>query len=343
MSNVPTQFGGTRRLATLAVGAAVLAALLTLGAGAYLWMSGGGAALGLAMVSAGLVVLVLGVLLYAQVVLIHKFVANSFRMYDGMLEVADLLRRQGELTRQIAENSALSDWAKRTSYREKEYECLRVSIQSAIVRQDWEAAEHLIRDLGDGFGYRDEAASLRDKLLAARRSTQEERIEAALKRFEGLCDQHKWDQALRECERLRTIFQSDMRIAGLAREIDLRRNEHKRRLLREYDEAVRGELVDRAHALLLELDHYLTRREADELKESARRVFRARLEQLRAQFSIAVTNRQFHVALEVGERVCREFPNSGYAREIDGMMPVLRQRAGQPGAAAEGDVAVAAS
>ncbi len=339
MSNVPNQFAATRRLAAITVVVASCAAVLTGAYGVYVWVATGQALPGVALILAAVFVQIFALLLYAQIVLIHKFVANSFRMYDGMLEVADLLRRQGEYARRVAENSALSDWAKRTIYREKDYEFLRDSIQSAIVRQDWETAEHMIRDLDEQFGFHDEAASLSERLLAARRSTKEERLEAALRRFETLCSQAKWEQARGECARLRELFPSDARIGGLPREIDLRRDEHKRRLLQQYDEAVRNEMVDQAHALLIELDHYLTRDEAAALKESARSIFRAHLEQLRAQFTLAVQNKQFSDAIEVGERVCREFPNSGYAREIAGMLPRLRERA----TGAESQEAVAVS
>ncbi|GAG49454.1 unnamed protein product, partial [marine sediment metagenome] len=39
----------------------------------------------------------------------------------------------------------------------------------------------------------------------------------------------------------------------------------------------------------------------------------------------AVTDKQYRSAIEVGEELVREFPNSRYAREIVSMMPALRQ------------------
>ena len=61
-------------------------------------------------------------------------------------------------------------------------------------------------------------------------------------------------------------------------------------------------------------------------------MFRARLEQLKTRFTIAVSYKQFPSAIEAGERLIREFPNSGYAQEISKLLPILRQRAEQQGA-----------
>ena len=125
------------------------------------------------------------------------------------------------------------------------------------------------------------------------------------------------------------VSESDQRIVGLPRELDLRRQQYKRTLLKEYDEAVRTQNVDVAHRLLFRLDHYLAPNEAAALKESARGVFKAKLLQMGVEFSLAVTDKHFRRAIDVGERLIREFPNSRYAQEIHSTMPVLRQRAVQ--------------
>jgi hypothetical protein len=288
---------------------------------------------GLAFLIGGAAGLLFGVLLYCQVLLIHKFVNYAYRAYDALLDATGILRRQEEHARTIAENSNLSEWAKRIVHREKDFEYLRDSIQGAIVRQDWEAAEHLIRDVETVFGYHDAAARFREQLDKARRATNEERISAFLTRFDKLCDEQKWEQARRECERLKALFPDDARIVALVGEVEVRRQEYKHKLLADYDEAVAHEDVDRAHRLLYELDKYLTPKEAEAIKQSARGVFRARLEQLRTQFSLAVTDKEFAKAIAVGEELIREFPNSGYAAEISKLMPVLRARAQKKGPA----------
>ena len=308
----------------------VVAALGAIGYGVYLTSHAQPAA-GMAFLGGGLAGLLVGELLFCQVVLIQKLVGYAYRTYEALFEMSDLLRRQEEHSRTIAENSNLSDWAKRVAYREKDYEYLRDTIQGAIIRQDWESAEHLIRDMDHELGYHDEAAHLREELEQARRATTDERIQAALARFESLCDQQKWDQALAESERLRALFPGQSSIAALPREIERRRQEVKLLLLKDYDQAVRNEDIERAHSLLFALDQYLVPREVEALKESARGVFRARLEQLKTGFTLAVSYKQFPSAIEAGERLIREFPNSGYAQEISKLLPVLRQRAAQQG------------
>jgi hypothetical protein len=326
MSIYATQFRWVRRLAAAALTLDVVACLAAFAYGAWLLGRGDGL-VGIELLCIGAAALIIGTLLYCLIVLAHKFVSNSYRAYDTLLDMSELIRRQGEYAHTMAENITLSEWAKKIVYREKDYEFLRDTIHAAIVRQDWESAEHLISELDREFGRREEAHRLRDELAAARRATVEERVAAALKRFEALCDAHKWEQARGEVARLQVLFDGDARIAGLPQELELRRQEHKRRLLKEYDQAIRMHDVDRAHRLLFTLDRYLAPQEAAALKESARGVFKAKLLQVGVQFELAVTEKDFRKALQVGEQLIREFPNSRYAQQISEMMPVLRRRA----------------
>jgi hypothetical protein len=319
-----------RRMAMLVLVVALSGAVGACGYGVYLLGGTGARAAGVAFVCGGALGLLVAVLLYAQVVLLQKFVAYGYRAYEALLTTAELQRRTEEHIRTIAENSHLSDWSKRIVHRNKDYEFLRETINAAIIRQDWESAEHLIGDVATEFGYHEEAARFKQQLEQARKATSEERITAVLARFDKLCDEHKWAQAHEDCERLRALFPDDARIAALPGEIEVRRQEYKQKLLGDYDQAVRTEDVDRAHRLLFALDQYLVPQEAEAIKESARGVFRARLEQIKTRFSIAVSYKQFGNAIAAGEQLMREFPNSGYAHEIAKLMPVLRERAQQP-------------
>jgi len=327
MATIPPPLRGVRLFGKAALVVMALGAATLIGYGFYelkradqIW--------GLPLMAGGMVSLALGILLYGNISLAHKVVNNTHRTYGTLLDLEELIRRQNDYARTIAENSSLSDWAKRVVYREKDYEFLRDSINSAIVRQDWEGVERCIRDLDEQFGMHEEAARLRVELERARRATTEERIAGALKRFESLCERQKWAQAQKEIERLKTLFPNEPRIAGLPQELEMRKQQYKRKLLKDYDEAVRVQNVDLAHRLLVELDHYLTPDEVAVLKESARGVFKARLFQLGVQFSVAIQDKAFSKAISIGERIIREFPNSRYAQEISGMMPALRQRAG---------------
>ncbi len=328
MPTIPPRFRGVRVFSKTALVLSIVAAVVLIAYGLFMLMRDD-QLWGLAPFAAGLVVLAMAIVLEAQLTLTHKLVNDANRTYGGLVDLLELLRRQVEYTHTIAENSSLSDWAKRVVYREKDREYLHDTISSAIVRQDWNGAEQFIHDLEHELGLREEAAKLRQEVETARRSSTEERIGAALRRVESLCEQFKWEQARQETERLKALFPGEARIADLSREIELRRQQVKRGLLKEYDEAVRTQNVDKAHELLLKLDRYLSPDEVAVLKESARGVFKARLFQMGVEFSLAVSDKKFSRAISVGERIVREYPNSRYAQEINGLMPALRERAGK--------------
>ncbi len=327
MSTPPTDASRTKTVATTLLIVNVFGSLLAWGYGIYGLSMGGSAVVGVGYLVVGILTLVFGLLLYSQLMILQKFLGYSYRAYEALLANAELQRRTEEHMRLIAENSNLSEWAKRVVYREKDFEFLRDTIHGALVRQDWEAAEHLISDVDTEFGYHDEAAKLRQQLDEARKATIDERVATAVARFDKLCKEHKWAQARKECERLTLLYPDEPRIARLSEEIEQERQDVKQELLKEYEKCVGGEDIDRAHRLLFELDQYLMPQEAATIKESARTVFRARLEQIKTRFSIAVSYKQWHNAIAAGEQLVREFPNSGYAQEINKLLPTLRERA----------------
>lgn len=318
------RFPFVRRMSAVLVFAAALAAILAIVFGVSS-LQQGQREVGVEFLLLGLGVLILGGLVYCQMIVMLKFESNTYRLYDSILDTIELQRQHVDLLRTVADNSSLSEWAKKIVYREKDHEFLRDSIQGSIVREDWEAAAHLIREL-DELGYAEEARQLSQQIEKSRQAGMEERIDAAVKRFDQLCAAQKWEQARRETARLMKTFPDSPRIAGLPAEIELRRQEHKRALLKQYDEAARRNEVERATQLLVELDSYLAPNEGAALKESARGVFRAKLMQMGVQFSLAVSDRQFLNAIEIGEQIMREYPNSRYAHEIADMMPHLRRR-----------------
>ena len=59
-----------------------------------------------------------------------------------------------------------------------------------------------------------------------------------------------------------------------------------------------------------ELDMYLTPNEALALQEAAKDVFRTKLHNLGVQFAMAVSDKQWNHALEIGQQIIQDFPNS---------------------------------
>ena len=70
---------------------------------------------------------------------------------------------------------------------------------------------------------------------------------------------------------------------------------------------------------------YLTPNEALALQEAAKDVFRTKLHNLGVQFAMAVSDKQWSNALEIGQQIMRDFPNSRMSGEIREKLHVLRQ------------------
>jgi hypothetical protein len=69
------------------------------------------------------------------------------------------------------------------------------------------------------------------------------------------------------------------------------------------------------------------------MQETARGIFKEKLNNLSAQFSSAVHEQRWADAVRVGEAVIRDFPNSRIAQEIRENIENLRQRSGEPATA----------
>lgn len=326
MAGIPSQQKGMRVLAGMALLVLLISAL---GAAVHgmLVVRGATVSIGWMVIAAAGGVMSIGVLIFALQAIALKQANTLYRTYSALLDALDEVRRQSEHTHTIAENSSLSDWAKQIVYREKDREYLGDQIRGAFVREDWEAAKHMISDLEQKLGSSEEADAFRKELIQAQQSTESEKVAAAIKRFDEQCAAERWKQANQEMQSLLTQFPNNEQIRGLPDALVNRKQEFKRSLLKTYDEAVHREDLNAAHEILLKLDSYLTSNEVSALKDSARGVFRARLMQMGAKFSLAVSDKRFDEAIKIGEGVVREYPNSRYAHEISEMLPALRQRA----------------
>ena len=234
------------------------------------------------------------------------------------------------LVNMISEQQLLSDRAKSIAFRVKDREALRRAISEEMAKQDWEAALVLADEIERGFGYRGEAARVRQEIDQARQETARRQINDAL----GTIDRHtraeQWSAALREADRLMQMFPESEQVRNLPVEIENRRQGHKRQLLSSWTDAVARHDVDGSIEILKQLDTYLTPAEAESMQETARSVFKEKLNNLGKQFSAAVQDHRWIEAIRVGEQVIREFPNSRIAQEVRENMESLRQRAAEP-------------
>ena len=234
----------------------------------------------------------------------------------------------------ISEQQLLSDRAKHIAYRDKEREALRRAIQEDISRQDWDGAMKLADDIEQEFGYKAEADRFRQEIRAKCEECFSKKLDDGLAAIDKHTRSEQWNNALREAEKLLGAFPDNERVRNLPQEIETRRQGHKRQLLESWHEAVARHDVDGSIEILKQLDTYLTPKEAESLQETARGIFREKLNSLGKQFAVSVQEHRWHDALGVGDQIVRDFPNTRIAQEVREKMDVLRKRATEPAAAA---------
>jgi hypothetical protein len=276
----------------------------------------------------GLLLVAVSLLLYAVVNLAVLTEANINRVHNNTLDLHDTARRLEPLVQLIADNSQLSDAATSITHRDKELEALRHALREEMFRGNWDAAMYLIEQMQTRFGYAREAEALRKELSGIRDMTIEEKIGDALNHVHKLMDEHVWERARQEMERLMKLFPRHEKILALPAELSRRREARKQELLQQWNQAVQREEVERGIQILTELDQYLTKEEASNLQESARHVFKARLVALGVSFGLAVSEARWRDALELGLSIRQEFPNSRMAQELGEKLDTLRVRAG---------------
>jgi hypothetical protein len=238
------------------------------------------------------------------------------------------------LLNRISEQQLLSDRAKHIAYRDKERDALRRAIQEDIARQEWDLAMRLADDIEREFGYKAEAERFRQEIRLKCEECYRKQREEGLVAIDKHTRAEQWNNALREAEKLLGMFPDEPTIRNLPAEIEARRQNHKRQLVESWHEAVARHDVDGSIEILKQLDTYLTPKEAEGLQETARGIFREKLNSLGKQFAVAVQEHRWHDALGVGDQIVRDFPNTRIAQEVREKMDVLRKRATEPAAAA---------
>lgn len=294
--------------------------------------------LGLGVFAAAIVLAAVLIFLWGLLGVLLKLEANTFRMYDVMRDLLAGIQEHQRHLQIISESAPLSDAAKAITHREKERDALRMAINEEIIRGDWEAAYALVELLEARHGYKKEAMRLRQDLDASRDRDQHQDLYEAVDHVRSLIGSRDWDRARHEMEALLHRHPDHAAVRELSKSFAKARNDHKRQLLKEWDDSVQRNEIDRGITVLKELDQYLTRNEAAALEESARGVFRAKLHNLGVQFSLAVADHNWGSAMEVGRQIIAEFPNSRMAQEVHDHMDVLSKRAEETVAAPEAEI-----
>jgi hypothetical protein len=230
----------------------------------------------------------------------------------------------------ISEQQLISDRAKAVAFRDKDRDALRRAIQEEIAKSDWEAALLLAADIEKSFGSKQEADQFRLEI----EQRFDENVQKQIGQVVAAIDRHvrseQWQVAFDEAHQLAARFPTNDQARNMPQEVEGRRQQHKRQLIDSWHDAVQRKDWDGAIEILKKLDLYLTPTEAESFQETARGVFKEKLNNLRTQFSMAVQDHHWADAVRVGDIIIRDFPNTQMAKEVRESMDALRERAANP-------------
>jgi len=229
----------------------------------------------------------------------------------------------------LVHEGGLSEAAKRVLHRREERELLRSAIEQDIADEDWEAAMVLVRELAERFGYRADADEFRTRIEHARAETLDRRVSDAITHFEELLRSGQWAAAHQEAARIERLFPDSHRVDTLVARVGEAKQQYKLDLQRSFLHAAQRDEIDTAMKLLKQLDDYLTEDEVEKLREVARGVVGKALDNLGARFKLLIEDKEWAQAVEVGQRLIKDFPNTRMADEVHEMLDVLRERAKQ--------------
>ena len=233
---------------------------------------------------------------------------------------------QEQIARNMGEQEQICDKIKELAFRSKNIDVLKSSIDEMLERHDFKGAEAAIEAAKTMGVLGNDAEKFKKNVEKSKEASLEERIEKQSKRVHMLIDKRDWVKASQETRALESEYPDHPTIKPLANAIKSARSKYKAFLLKQYGDAVKVDNIDKSYELLKELDMYLTPQEGEALKESARDVFKKRLHNLGVQFSIATASSQWQTAIETGQEIMREYPNSQMGREVKEKMPRMQQK-----------------
>lgn len=275
-------------------------------------------------------VLVLGILVALSALL--AMLSRLFKILDALRDnsskleaVAEVLEKISAGLTQINHSTRVSETVKAIAFRDADRQSLREAVFDKLQQQEFDDAQQIIDEIAKRPEYADLAEQLRVQVEQYHTATDQERINQAVAHIERLLDNCRWARASAQIEGLIKAY-PDYEKAKLMRQTLLdKKQQRKKILLAAWDDAVQQQETDRSLEILKELDLYLTPNEGLALQEAARDIFRTKLHNLGVQFSIAVTEKQWSGALNVGQQIIKEFPNSRMSEEIRGKLDVLQQ------------------
>ena len=276
-----------------------------------------------------LVIAAVAFILYGLVTAFISSVYSATNAAARMERIESVLSDQNQRIHKLVDLTSLSDQAKSLLFRDRELDLMREQVNASLVSEDYDTAESFIQRIETRFGYSEEAGRLRQDIVKFKQASEQEKFDAAIGTFEQVLARQDWDRAAREAERLAKVFGDSELVSTLPERIRKAQVNHKRHLLEQYGQAVGKNDVDRSIELLKNLDGYLSPQEAAAMQESARDVFKKKLHNLGVQFAIFVNDQQWVQAVDTGEEIIRQYPNTRMAQEAREKMDQLRELASQ--------------
>jgi len=226
---------------------------------------------------------------------------------------------------QINHSTRISEPVKAIAFRDEDRQSLREAVFEKLKQKDFEGAYEIIDEIGVHSGYRALAGELRAQVDNYRNATEEERIDQAIEHIEMLFRNCRWAKASAQIEALIREHPHSEKAKAMRQQLIDRKGERKKILLAAWDDAVQQQETDRSLEILKELDMYLTPNEGLALQEAAKDVFKTKLHNLGVQFAMAISDKKWNGALEIGQQIMRDFPNSRMSGEIREKLDVLQQ------------------
>ncbi len=322
----PGWFSQVRWLQNVVCVMATVGSVALIGLGLVGYMSSGSAASAW-MIAAGGFSLFIAIMVMTFAPLALKIESSLARQLTELQDLNEAIAKQGAALELIAENTRISDAAKAIAHRDQELDALRTAIRDDIRHEKWELALNLIDEMEQRFGYKEESDRLQEEVDEARNVAIQSKLQEAIDMIDSHFQSHQWDRAQSEIDRLQRALPDNAKVLTLQDRMKVLQEQHKQELKLAWEEAVRRNDTDLAIDILKELDQYLSPAEAHELKSSARHVFKDKLLQLGVQFRVAVTEKRWSDAVNIGRELIREFPNARMANEVREALDTLRERA----------------
>ena len=226
----------------------------------------------------------------------------------------------------LIESLQMSESAKRILYRERELGLLRETVEADLQAGDFHAGLVHCDQMGTVFGAVEEAEALRVEIQKVIHEQHEVRIRNEMTNLQTLLDSRKWVEAYQFAARLRRLFPDSPLLHDIEQLIIDQRTAYRHQLEDMFVEAAKQENPETAMGLLIELDRYLTPEEARKFRDTAESVIATYRENLGARFKMAVSDHRWQEAIEFGEAIMNQFPNTKMTEEVKEMIGTIRTR-----------------